>query len=303
MHKKQWIFLVLILIGVFFGLSGCSSPNPQPEGLTPIPSLAPAGEATLNPVLQVPASSGSSEVTGMGQADAAGGAAIYMKHCTTCHGLQGEGVDAPPLRNNQYIQVGGDDSVFSTIADGRSGTQMPAWILANGGPLNGDEISGVVAYLHTLQHVESISAAEPEPAAPDEDLSAAEAPSGEPARPSNPGDPGPAAAMEGDSSQGIPEFGHFCAACHGPQGREEVGAPNPGSDDGLVPPLNPIDPTLVDSDPKVFSANLDLFIEHGSIPPGSDPLIMMPSFGDSNLLSDQQIADIIAYLIELNSVK
>jgi hypothetical protein len=30
---------------------------------------------------------------------------------------------------------------------------------------------------------------------------------------------------------------------------------------------------------------------------------MMPSFGDTKLLTDQQIADVIAYLIKLNSGK
>ena len=93
-------------------------------------------------------------------------------------------------------------------------------------------------------------------------------------------------------------FGVYCSTCHGPEG--VLGIPNPGSDDGSVPTLKPIDPTLINSDLKVFAENLDLFIEHGSVPEGPDPLIMMPPFGDSKMLTPQQIADLIAYVIELN---
>ncbi len=299
MQKKRWLIGILALL-MCIGLAACGSPNPQPEGLTPIPTLAPASVATLNPALQQASGSGVPVSAGMGQGNAALGAAEYMKHCTTCHGLQGQGVDAPALRNNQYIQTGGDDSVFSTIADGRSGTRMPAWVLANGGPLDDSQISNVVAYLHTLQNVSSLPAATPLPPEPTEAPPPADAPTPEPARPSNPGDPGPAASLQGDTAKGQGEFGEFCAACHGPQGREEVGIPNPGSGDGVVPPLNPLDPTLIDSDPSIYAINLDLFIEHGSVPEGPAPLIMMPNFGDSSLLSDQQIADLIAYVISLN---
>ena len=96
-------------------------------------------------------------------------------------------------------------------------------------------------------------------------------------------------------------FGPYCASCHGPEG--VMGIPNPGSDDGSVPALNPIDPTIASSDPGVFAVNVDLFIEHGSIPEGPNPLIMMPSFGDDGMLTDQQIADLIAYVMYINGVE
>jgi mono/diheme cytochrome c family protein len=300
MHKTHWIIIIVALLGISTGLSGCGSPNPQPEFLTPIPTLAPASAVTLNPALQQVAGSGVLVSAGMGQGNAALGAAVFMKNCTICHGLQGEGVSAPALRNDAFIQDSDDDAVFNTIADGRSGTRMPAWILGNGGPLDDAQISDVVAFLHTLQKISPLPSATPGPPEPTEAPPEPNAPPEEPARPSNPGDAGQAASMVGDAAKGETEFGQFCAACHGPEGREEVGIANPGSDDGTVPPLNPLDPTLIDSDPKVFAFNLDLFIEHGSIPSGPAPWIMMPSFGDSKLLSDQQIADLIAYLMQLN---
>ena len=106
--------------------------------------------------------------------------------------------------------------------------------------------------------------------------------------------------MAGDVDRGKVDFGLYCAACHGPEGAQ--GIPNPGSDDGSVPLLNPIDSTLVNSDYATFATNVDLFIEHGSVPEGEGPQIMMPSFGDWSLLSDSQIADLIAYVLDLNGV-
>jgi mono/diheme cytochrome c family protein len=82
-----------------------------------------------------------------------------------------------------------------------------------------------------------------------------------------------------------------------------MGVPNPDSDDGVVPALNPIDETLMNADAKVYAGNIDLFIEHGSIPSGANPDIKMPAFGDLKLLDSQKIADLIAYVMSINSVK
>jgi mono/diheme cytochrome c family protein len=119
-----------------------------------------------------------------------------------------------------------------------------------------------------------------------------------PARPSNPGGPGQAVQLTGDATAGAQVYTSNCQKCHGEQGKG--GVVNPGSTDGTIPPLNPIDPTLVDKDSKTFAFNLDLFIEHGSTPEGSNPQQTMPAWGDDKKLTPQQIADVIAYLIALN---
>jgi mono/diheme cytochrome c family protein len=118
------------------------------------------------------------------------------------------------------------------------------------------------------------------------------------ARSSNPGDPGPAIDLQGDPKAGAQIFVDNCQKCHGENGEE--GVDNPGSDDGTVPPLNPIDPTLISLDPTVYATNLDLFIEHGSTPEGTNPKETMPAWGDEAKLTPQQIADVIAYVISLN---
>ena len=118
------------------------------------------------------------------------------------------------------------------------------------------------------------------------------------AKPSNAGGPGEAVNLTGNAQQGADVFTANCVACHGEQGKG--GIPNPGTDDGTVPPLNPIDPSLVNADAKVFASNIDLFIEHGSDPEGDSPALKMKAFGDEKSLTPQQIADVIAYVISLN---
>ena len=113
----------------------------------------------------------------------------------------------------------------------------------------------------------------------------------------NPGGPGEAINLTGDPKAGADVFAK-CRGCHGPEGKG--GRPNPGSDAGTVPALNPIRADLKNADPKVFATNLDLFIEHGAKPAGSNPERSMPAFGDRKMLTPQQIADVIAYIISLN---
>ena len=86
--------------------------------------------------------------------------------------------------------------------------------------------------------------------------------------------------------------------CHNAEGKG--GIENPGATDGTVPPLNPIDPTLYSKDDKEFAQNIDLFIEHGSTPEGKNPQLKMLAFGEQGLLTQQQIADVIAFVIGLN---
>ncbi len=288
----------LRLFGLWLGilvLALACTPNPQPAGLTPVPTLA--SGATLTPVTEVVAGA----VAAAGPADPAAGAATYWENCSPCHGLQAEGVVGPALRDNKFIGSASDQAVASVISQGRAGTAMPAWLAANGGPLSAGEVANVVAFLRTYQNVPAIPSATPLPPQPTETPAPAGGPTPEPARPSNEGGPGNAVNLTGNADRGQVDFGQYCATCHGPEGI--AGRPNPDSDDGAVPGINPIDPTIANADRKTFATNVDLFIEHGSVPAGTKPQIMMPPFGDNKLLTDQQIADIIAYVLALNGVK
>jgi mono/diheme cytochrome c family protein len=142
------------------------------------------------------------------------------------------------------------------------------------------------------------SAATLPPLTPEADTPVAGEPAVDVARPSNPGGPGPAVDLTGDINSGKQIFVTNCQICHGAEGKG--GYPNPGTTDETVPALNPIDPTLVNTNYKIFATNLDLFLEHGSVPEGIEPTRNMPAWGDRGALTPQQIADVIAYLISLN---
>jgi len=299
MSIRNRIMLIAVL-GSALLLGACSllpGPNPLSDSPpTPIPTLAPAATPTLVDEIMPVSNSASLPET---QPDAAAlGAPIYLENCSPCHGVQGEGVDAPALRNNQFIQTGDPQEIYDTVANGRPDTEMPAWLQANGGALTADQITSAIAYVGTLQHVSRMTPQPPEETGSEEAQPTPGGPTPGPARPSIEGDVGAAASLTGDAASGQRIFGLYCAACHGPEGVQ--GIPNPGSDDGSVPALNPIDYTLVSSDPSTFASNLDLFIEHGSVPEGAGPQIMMPAFGDGGMLTDQQMADVIAYVMSLN---
>ena len=59
---------------------------------------------------------------------------------------------------------------------------------------------------------------------------------------------------------------------------------------------------LFNRDAEIFARNIDHFIQHGSIPDGPNPELKMQDFGDSNTLTQQQIAEIEAYILQLNGV-
>jgi len=263
MRKQSGIgILGALLIGA---LAAACNANPPVPGLTAVPTLAPGLTPTLISALSGAASS-PTESGGGTQAIAAAGAAVFEQNCSLCHGRQGEGVSGPALRNNPYFRTAGDDQVVATIAGGRPGTSMPAWLQSNGGPLTSPQISDVVAFLHSLQNVPALPSATPVSATEEATATALppNAPTPEPASPSNPGGPGQAVSLQGSADSGRGLFGQDCAICHGPEGVQ--GMANPDSDDGSVPVLNPIDSTIANADPKIFAANVDLFVEHGSVP-------------------------------------
>jgi cytochrome c oxidase subunit 2 len=115
---------------------------------------------------------------------------------------------------------------------------------------------------------------------------------------------GLAASLHGDPQQGRVIFAQNCAVCHAPRGIG--GVLNPGSDDGTVPSLNPIDPGFSNpsnpADSAFFARGIDLMVQHGSRPSGPNPAISMTAWGDLRLLTQPQIADVEAYVMELNGL-
>jgi len=233
--------------------------------------------------------------------DPAKGEAIFKATCYACHGVNGEGTDRAPALNSQALLAQFDDAWFhQTIADGRPSKGMPTWGLV----LSPAQISSVVAYIRSWQTGAPVAVAATPTTAPSTPIPQVQAtaevsPTEEIARPSNGNlTPGAAVNLVGDSASGAKIFVENCQKCHGEQGKG--GVDNAGSTDGTVPPLNPIDDTLVSQDLKTFATNIDLFIEHGSVPEGDNPKLVMDAWGDRAKLTPQQIADVITYVMGLN---
>jgi ubiquinol-cytochrome c reductase cytochrome b subunit len=112
--------------------------------------------------------------------------------------------------------------------------------------------------------------------------------------------PGQAAYIIGNAGHGADIFKQKCESCHGPEGTDKI--PNPGSDDKFVPALNPVDPELFSKYPETFAEKIDIFIQHGSTPSGPNPQFQMLAFGDEHTLTQQQIANIEAYILQLNGI-
>jgi mono/diheme cytochrome c family protein len=233
-------------------------------------------------------------------ADAARGQVIFQSTCYACHGANGQGTDRAPALNSKALLDKFDDNWFrQTISDGRPAKGMPTW----GKVLSPEQINSVVAYIRSWQATAPVietPAANVSPAATPTGVAVATAaPTEAAARPSNGNlTPGPALSLSGNVANGAQVFVVNCQKCHGPQGAS--GISNPGSTDGTVPPLNPIDSTIANADPKTFAFNVDLFVEHGSTPDGPNPTQVMPAWGDTGKLTPQQIADVIAYVMSLN---
>ena len=231
----------------------------------------------------------------------------------------------PTMKSTDYKTFATNLDLFlehGSTPDGPGPTfSMPAW--GDKKALTPQQIADVISYVISLNPGSSASAGSPtgtsttkasatstaKPGAAVTGTAAASKPgasqtqtgpnaAAEIARPSNPGGPGAAIDLTGDAASGQQIFAANCQTCHSAEGKG--GIANPGSSDGTVPALNPIDPTLKDPDLKTFATNLDLFIEHGSTPEGTNPTFSMPPWGDKKALNPQQIADVIAYLISLN---
>ena len=313
----------------------CATAGPTAER-TSIPTLMPAtlpplnrllGTATLAAAVSNPAANGSnvpqpSNPGGTGQAvkltgNVDSGKSIFAANCALCHAAEGKGGNPnpgssdgtiPPLNPIDPLLTNPDPKVFTANIDlfvehgstpeGSNPTfSMPAWGDKN--LLNPQQIADVLAYVVSLNPTAATTNGTQAAALPSPTQSQTEPePTEKVARPSNPGGPGVAATLKGDSTAGQQVFVANCQICHNTNGTG--GNPNPGSSDGTIPPLNPIDPTLKSSDYATFATNLDLFLEHGSTPEGVNPTFSMPAWGDKKQLTPQQIADVIAYVISLN---
>jgi len=217
--------------------------------------------------------------------------------CIGCHQVNGSGGVIGPELSPKVLAEKTRQWLITQIRDPRA--HNPNSIMPPFPSLNDQQTNEVIDFLSTLAQGGVLSG----PAA----TGAAQVPSPKsapvPARVNIAGPqapPGPASYVIGNVDLGEYLFKQNCEQCHGPQGKDKVS--NPGSSDGTVPPLNPISSKLFNKEARIFTDNIDRYIQHGSIPKGSNPVLYMLGFGDTKSLTQQMITNVEAYVLHLNGV-
>ncbi len=72
---------------------------------------------------------------------------LYIDGCASCHGKDGEGVDAPALNSKQFLDSAVVDQIVALVSHGVPGTAMAAWSVDIGGPLTSEQIRAVASYV------------------------------------------------------------------------------------------------------------------------------------------------------------
>jgi mono/diheme cytochrome c family protein len=85
------------------------------------------------------------------------GGRLFSASCAQCHGKNATGGSAPTLNSSQFLKGTADNQIFSLIAGGVSGTEMPAWSLDYGGTFTDEQVRQIVTYLRSLEpHAPSV---------------------------------------------------------------------------------------------------------------------------------------------------
>ena len=94
-----------------------------------------------------------------GGVDLARGEKLFRQTCSTCHGMDGQGIDklGKPLINNEFVALNSDSALLQFIIEGRpathpdntQGVDMPP---RGGNPgLTDEDLASIIAYSRTLK--------------------------------------------------------------------------------------------------------------------------------------------------------
>jgi len=226
------------------------------------------------------------------QADVDRGARLYGSNCALCHGPAGDAVAGVDLRSGKFRRAASDEDLRRLIAAGIPGTAMPPHRLLDA------ELTGVVAYIRAMRDVRAV------------------------------------ATGTGDAQRGKELFAGkaACATCHRVNGQgsrvapdlSEIGVIRPASalQDSLLDPTAGMLPKnrsvravtsdgktitgrrlnedtysvqLIDSEERLVSLQKAGLKEYEVIKTSS-----MPSYRGK--LSEQELRDVVAYLLTLRGV-
>ena len=120
-------------------------------------------------------------------------ATLYSENCAGCHGVGGQGGAAIALADPVYLAIADDAAIRKVIANGVSGTAMPAFAESSGGMLTDKQINVIASEIRSRWSRPGILGA------------------------ANP--PGYVAKSSGNVSRGELAYKTYCESCHGPGGR------------------------------------------------------------------------------------
>lgn len=237
-------------------------PQPTPT-LTPTPTVAPSSDevALAVPVTPTPTPLPPDLLLALDSNPIARGAWLYTQNCYRCHREYASGRMGIGLER---------DRIERTIRGGKSGTNMPAFAISQGGTLQANDIKLIVNYIEAFERLGV------EPALPDV-VRRSMAQTLDPALlapialPTTP-------IVEGNATRGALLYRVYCIDCHGVQGEGGVGPTLPGVWLGVRPDLT-----------------LRAVIARGA--PGTQMRGWSQAHGGP--LDDAAIDDVVAYLLTL----
>ncbi len=223
--------------------------------------------------------------------DVAIGKTLFQSQgCLDCHRVNGSGGNIGPDLSGEGLKGRSIEWLQTQLRSPKA--HNPQSIMPAFSALSAQQINQLIAYIMSLKS-ESVPAGggTSSGAAPAEAAAAA-----------NGADrvPGKAAFIIGSAEHGAVLFEKNCASCHGPRGTGL--ASDSGSTTLAAPALNPIDRRLYNKSPQLFATNIDLIIQHGPRSTGSYPVLSMHAFGDLRSQTQEEIADLEAYILDLNGV-
>ncbi len=237
-------------------------------------------------------------------ADALQGHQLFTSnHCVACHSINGAGGTIGPDLSHEPAKGRSRQWLIDQVENPK--LHFPTSVMPPFASLSQEQLNDLADYLLYVGGNDTTGMAGPQAktfANTKTSSSTTETPASNPGTSSTtaPSINGLAASFIGNPKHGGILFRHTCEGCHGVDGKGQV--PNPGSASGSVPALNPITSALFSKDALTFVDFIDPIIQHGSTPPGPDPALKMPDFGDANTMTQPQIAQVEAYILELNSV-
>ncbi len=262
-------FITLTLAGALSQTEGLGTPAGQPQA----------------PPAPLAAKSAGAKPADLSASEKAGHDLFQSQGCVACHRIGQTGGSIGPDLSGEGLKGHSREWITEQLMNPKS--HNPSSIMPAQTAMSPAAVAQLIDFLLAQKAAASVAAASPAPPA----AATTVGPHGA---------PGVAVTIIGSADHGSIVFEKTCTSCHGSEGKGKIA--NPGSTDGTVPSLNPIAADEFSPEQKTFVTNIDRYIQHGSRPAGPGPQLSMLPFGDTNALTQQQIADLEAYILSLNGV-